>query len=262
MVAHVSDDGQRTSCRSIFPNPGMHCGCWKCEDCVRDILKPKWSEHLSLVFLAHASPLYSASVKQSQRHRMHMRTHRAGAMFATIKVSNRLRYYCTEQVDDSTKIKSVGDAIEMMLGDIASIPVGAFHPVSTSQEWSLPKRDEPPRNRPKRSRKTFGIPKASWASINSGAASRGLEMLIDREFLRELFDKQNGLCSLTGEPLTFKGESHDKTTASLDRIDSSRGYVPDNVQWVHREVNIMKLDHEQSKFIELCRKVARHADRN
>ena len=45
-------------------------------------------------------------------------------------------------------------------------------------------------------------------------------------------------------------------TASLDRIDSSKGYVKGNVQWVHKDINKMKTDFEQSIFIKLCKSVA------
>jgi len=40
------------------------------------------------------------------------------------------------------------------------------------------------------------------------------------------------------------------TTASLDRINSSKGYTLDNVQWVHKTVNIMKqgLSDEDFKY--------------
>ena len=47
-------------------------------------------------------------------------------------------------------------------------------------------------------------------------------------------------------------------TASLDRIDSSRGYVIDNIQWVHKDINWLKNDWSQKEFIELCSRVANH----
>jgi hypothetical protein len=47
-------------------------------------------------------------------------------------------------------------------------------------------------------------------------------------------------------------------TASADRIDSSRGYVEGNVQWVHKWINLMKLDHSQHDFISYCAAVAIH----
>lgn len=48
-----------------------------------------------------------------------------------------------------------------------------------------------------------------------------------------------------------KGQSN--ITASLDRIDSSKGYVEGNVQWVHKDVNYIKQDLEESYFKKLCK---------
>jgi hypothetical protein len=46
------------------------------------------------------------------------------------------------------------------------------------------------------------------------------------------------------------------TTASLDRIDSSKGYVIDNVQWLHRDINMMKQRFSQEYFINICKHIA------
>jgi hypothetical protein len=46
------------------------------------------------------------------------------------------------------------------------------------------------------------------------------------------------------------------TTASLDRIDSSKGYTIDNVQWVHKTVNLMKRELNQQDFIDICNKIS------
>lgn len=82
-----------------------------------------------------------------------------------------------------------------------------------------------------------------------------------------MFLKQNRRCAISGLELTFdylgnradwKHSETCKITASLDRIDSSKGYVEGNVQWVHKRINIMKNDVPQSEFIEWCRTVARN----
>ena len=46
------------------------------------------------------------------------------------------------------------------------------------------------------------------------------------------------------------------TTASLDRIDSKKGYIKGNLQWVHKDLNIMKNSYPNQYFIEMCKKVA------
>jgi len=53
-----------------------------------------------------------------------------------------------------------------------------------------------------------------------------------------------------------KSQSKQKLrTASLDRIDSTKNYTIDNIQWVHKDVNKMKMDFSQEYFIEMCRLV-------
>ena len=45
---------------------------------------------------------------------------------------------------------------------------------------------------------------------------------------------------------------------SLDRIDSSKGYTKDNVQWLHKDVNNLKMDFDQKEFLEWCKKIVKH----
>lgn len=45
-------------------------------------------------------------------------------------------------------------------------------------------------------------------------------------------------------------------TASLDRKDNTRGYTLNNVQWVHKDVNIMKNTFDRDYFVSMCRRVA------
>ena len=77
---------------------------------------------------------------------------------------------------------------------------------------------------------------------------------VTREFLEELFDNQGGLCALSGFPINL---SHNpkEMTASLDRINSSKGYEKGNVQWVHRDINWMKNKFSDKYFYKMCRAV-------
>lgn len=70
----------------------------------------------------------------------------------------------------------------------------------------------------------------------------------------DIFLKQNKKCALSGIELTFPVTYKDKSwTASLDRIDSSKGYILGNVQWVHKDINIMKNKFSQEHFINMCK---------
>ena len=91
--------------------------------------------------------------------------------------------------------------------------------------------------------------------LGFGARQRKLEFNISAEYIWNLFLLQNKKCALSGLPIKF----HDGTqkdfknqTASLDRIDSSKGYIEGNVQWVHKTINRLKLDYKQEDFIYYC----------
>lgn len=95
-----------------------------------------------------------------------------------------------------------------------------------------------------------------WRQIEVNAISRGYEIKIDIRYAWELFLKQDGKCALSGLPLKFKIYSRDNSqTASLDRIDSSIGYVEGNVQWIHKDINYMKQEYGQEYFIDLCKRI-------
>jgi hypothetical protein len=85
---------------------------------------------------------------------------------------------------------------------------------------------------------------------------RPKELNISVEYIWDLFLKQDSRCALTGLELKFPKYGKDKSySASLDRIDSSKGYVEGNVQWVHKHINIMKNKFDQSYFREMCKLV-------
>lgn len=95
----------------------------------------------------------------------------------------------------------------------------------------------------------------SFYRIKHSAEKRGLEFSITKEYIYELYLLQNRKCALTGLNIEISALKDKIQTASLDRIDSSKGYIEGNVQWLHVEVNQIKWDLPQERFIELCRLV-------
>ena len=89
------------------------------------------------------------------------------------------------------------------------------------------------------------------------AKRRGIEFLITPEFMWRLFLLQDRKCALSGLSIRFGRSGRDENTASLDRIDSSKPYQIGNVQWLHKHINMMKLDHDQKYFIKLCKLIAK-----
>lgn len=99
-----------------------------------------------------------------------------------------------------------------------------------------------------------------WAHIKKHAENRNLKFSLTIEEAWEKFLQQERKCAMTGIELslkTLKGKEN-KYTASLDRIDNTKGYTVTNVQWLHKDVNWMKGKFELHYFIELCKAVAEY----
>lgn len=100
------------------------------------------------------------------------------------------------------------------------------------------------------------LSKTYFNRIEKGAKDRNLDFDIDIESMWNLFLQQDGKCALTGLDLLLG--HHRKQTGSLDRIDSTMGYTKNNVQWIHKHVNIMKGNIPQDVFIEMCHQISKH----
>lgn len=102
-----------------------------------------------------------------------------------------------------------------------------------------------------------------WTQIIAGAKIRGLDVSITHQDCVDLFEAQDSKCALTGVPICFNSiGSRSDGTASLDRIDSTLGYVKGNIQWVHKDLQKMKWDMPQDQFILQCSLVSDHHRKN
>lgn len=96
-----------------------------------------------------------------------------------------------------------------------------------------------------------------YKSIKRGAeGGKGrnpIDFDISIEYIANLLDEvQKGKCALTGLDISVRAK-----TASVDRIDSSVGYVVGNVQWLHKDVNMMKRHYGVDYFVKLCHLVSK-----
>lgn len=88
-----------------------------------------------------------------------------------------------------------------------------------------------------------------------------LDATVTVEDLARQWEIQQGRCALSGVPLTLRTRVKDtSSTASVDRIDSTKGYQPENIQWVHKAINQMKMDLPESEFFDWCNAVTAHKD--
>lgn len=101
------------------------------------------------------------------------------------------------------------------------------------------------------------IPKNYWSSLIKNANQRQISVEINIKDLDDLWKEQNAKCSLSGWTISLQ-----EKTASLDRIDNSKGYLINNIQWVHKNMNKMKSIFPQEMFIEMCQAVSNHQKGN
>lgn len=99
--------------------------------------------------------------------------------------------------------------------------------------------------------------------LNSGRASikkHKHETDIDLEYLKNLWEEQKGICPYTKIkmilPRTTK-ESNLKSLkkASLDRIDSSKGYIKGNVEFVCMVINLAKNNYTKKEMEEFITEI-------
>ncbi len=118
------------------------------------------------------------------------------------------------------------------------------------------------------------IPLSYVKRLEEGAARRGLVYDITHEDLYTLYINQHRKCAISGIELNMplanlyryeKEKKFNNTknfTASLDRIDSTKGYTPDNIQWVHKNVNRMKMDLSEEEFFRIIKQIYEYKQLN
>lgn len=111
------------------------------------------------------------------------------------------------------------------------------------------------------------LSKSYYNSFFNSRKKRGkfLDDNVTMDFLWNLFLKQNKKCALSGLDILlnpkWSGQNNGKNkqviqTASIDRIDNNKNYSIDNIQWVHKDINIMKGSLSDEYFIQLCKSVS------
>lgn len=83
------------------------------------------------------------------------------------------------------------------------------------------------------------------------------------DYLKELWNNQNGKCFYTNVALTdfkastsrrqFSVSNKSRYSPSLDKMTPNLGYVQGNVVWTAHTINTMKNDSTVEEFIKLCK---------
>ena len=85
-----------------------------------------------------------------------------------------------------------------------------------------------------------------------------VEISIDKEFLKRLWEEQGGKCAVTGLHMTYFPRGQRNATGlngSVDRLDGLKGYVKGNVRLVCARVNAMRSSGEDADLLWWCKQI-------
>ena len=90
------------------------------------------------------------------------------------------------------------------------------------------------------------------------ATKKGKDISIEivQEYIEKLYEDQGGACAISGLEMACK--THDINNLSIDRIDSSIGYIEGNIQLVCSIINKMKNEYSMETFMNECKNVYNH----
>jgi len=88
---------------------------------------------------------------------------------------------------------------------------------------------------------------------------------IDLQFLKELWEAQHGICSFSGlhmvlpkDTKEWENDPWNPWKASLDRVDSKKGYTRDNVRFISLMANLCKGPFRDEDVLKFCCAVTDH----
>lgn len=87
------------------------------------------------------------------------------------------------------------------------------------------------------------------SSLNKGRGREALSI----DYMMSLYENQRGFCAISGREMTYiAGKGRVETNMSIDRIDSSVGYIVGNIQLACRQANIMKMELSMEDLTSWC----------
>lgn len=93
-------------------------------------------------------------------------------------------------------------------------------------------------------------------NAQSRARSKNIPCSITKEFIKQLWEKQNGLCAISKIPMTYELDSgRVYSNVSIDQIHQGKGYTEDNVQLVCSAVNQLKSDWNMDTVMYICKQI-------
>lgn len=102
-----------------------------------------------------------------------------------------------------------------------------------------------------------------FKDTKKNAKTRGIKVEVTKEDILNIYEKQKGICAITGRKLTSiknagEGRNRNLNNISIDRIDPKRDYVIDNIQLVTKIANSIKWTNTMTEMCELACIVTEH----
>lgn len=105
-------------------------------------------------------------------------------------------------------------------------------------------------------RKLYTVLQARVLNAKERAKRKNIPCTITKEFIMDLWKKQEGKCAISKIPMTCElDQGRIFTNASIDQIQQGRGYTEDNVQLICMAVNQLKSDWDMDTVLYICNQV-------
>ncbi len=158
--------------------------------------------------------------------------------------------------DFEKEIKYIKAAVKKNRGNYCSLSCAGKHKNINNlpgDSWNKSKENIENLKRYNHNRKNEFSP---FRTLLASCKKRNKECNLDLLYLKELWESQNGICPVTKVKLEIKPSHNKNYQASIDRIDSSIGYLKGNVRFTSVSVNWLKSnlnDDHLREFIEICK---------
>jgi hypothetical protein len=90
------------------------------------------------------------------------------------------------------------------------------------------------------------------------ATKYGREFTLPKGWMRAQYEAQSGKCAITGRLMVKDRDRHAPWAPSIDRLDSAKGYTPDNCRLIGYIVNCAKNQFTERELVEMCKAVVMH----
>ena len=104
--------------------------------------------------------------------------------------------------------------------------------------------------------KLYKVLQERWFAAKERASNKGIPFTISKEDLLDLWNLQNGLCSISKIPMTYELDNGRVfTNVSVDQINPGQGYTKDNIQLICSAVNQLKSNWDMDTVFYICKQI-------